>query len=85
MTIALTSEQLKWLETAVAAGRFESIEAAVQAALVGLMVDTDQSGEAEDDWVAPLLDEARASDARGESISLEEFKAYAANRRRRTG
>jgi Arc/MetJ-type ribon-helix-helix transcriptional regulator len=83
MAIVLTSEQLKWLESAVAAGRFESVEAAVQAALVGLMVDTDQAAENDDDWVAPLLDEARASHARGESISLEEFKAQLANRRRR--
>jgi Arc/MetJ-type ribon-helix-helix transcriptional regulator len=78
MAIALTPEQLRWLEQAVAEGRFASVEDAVRVAITGLMVEAD---ELEDDaWVAPLLDEARASDARGESISLEEFKAYAVAR-----
>jgi Arc/MetJ-type ribon-helix-helix transcriptional regulator len=78
MAIALTPEQLRWLEQAVAEGRFASVEDAVRVAITGLMVEAD---ELEDDaWVAPLLDEARASDARGESMSLEEFKAYAVAR-----
>jgi Arc/MetJ-type ribon-helix-helix transcriptional regulator len=78
MAIALTPEQLRWLEQAVAEGRFASVEDAVRVAIVSLM--TEQSDDEDDAWVAPLLDEARASDARGESISLEEFKAYAVAR-----
>jgi Arc/MetJ-type ribon-helix-helix transcriptional regulator len=86
MSIALTPEQLCWLEQAVADGRFASVEDAVRMAVVGLMTEPpDEIEDDEDDnWVAPLLDEARASDARGESMSLEDFKAHALSRRERS-
>lgn len=85
MAIALTPEQLRWLEQAVAEGRFASVEDAVRIAVVGLMTEVDALSDDEDDsWVAPLLDEARASDARGESMSLEDFKAYTLRRRARS-
>jgi antitoxin ParD1/3/4 len=74
MTITLTPEQQKRLEAAVAAGRFASIEEAVRFA-----VDHVVPGDAGLDdlaWAKPYLDEARASIARGESISLEEFNAH---------
>ena len=83
MTIVLKSEQLAWLEAQVRAGRFRSIECAVDTALVCLMSEIEEPGDEDDDWVAPLLDEARASDARGESISLDEFKAHMERRRSR--
>ncbi len=83
MSIALTPEQLRWLEQAVADGRFASVEDAVRVAVVGLMTEPTEDDE-DDSWVAPLLDEARASDARGESMSLEDFKAYTLRRRARS-
>lgn len=79
MTITLTAEQRQWLETVVAEGRFASIEEAVQAALVGFMT---MDAEFDDDWVKPLLDEARADVARGETISLDEFKSLRAEKRK---
>lgn len=71
MTITLTPEQLRWLEQQVASGQFESIEDAVQLAVTGLMtIDTDDLA-----WAKPLVDEARASIARGEGIPAESVKA----------
>ena len=85
MTIALTSEQLLWLEEQVAAGRFASLDDGVQRAMVGLMTGVDGPDETDDDdWVGPLLDDARASLARGDSMSLEDFKVHAALRRPRS-
>lgn len=70
MTITLTSSQLAWLESQVRAGTFASVEDGVRAAVDLLMpVET---GDLE--WVRPYLDEARASVARGEVITLEEFR-----------
>ena len=83
MTIALTHEQRRWFETAVAAGRFSTVEEGVQTALTALMTEAgDQDGEADDDWVGPQLDEARAALARGEGVSLEEFEAHVERRLR---
>jgi antitoxin ParD1/3/4 len=71
MTITLTPEQVKWLETQVADGEFESVEDAVRLAVADLMaVDTDDLA-----WARPLLDEARASLARGEGFPAESVKA----------
>jgi Arc/MetJ-type ribon-helix-helix transcriptional regulator len=78
MTITLTPEQQKRLEAAVAAGEFASVEEAVRFAVDHLVLT-----EAELDdlsWAKPYLDEARASIARGESISLEEFNAHVEKR-----
>jgi antitoxin ParD1/3/4 len=71
MTITLTPEQLRWLEQQVAGGRFESVEDAVQLAVAGLMtIDTDDLA-----WAKPLVDEARASMARGEGTPAVSVKA----------
>ena len=69
MNITLTPEQQKWLETEVAAGHFDSIDDAVAAAVAGLMT---LSG---DDlaWAKPYVEQARASVARGNVISGDEF------------
>ena len=72
MTITLTPEQQKWLETQVAAGRFVSIEEAVRLAVAELMLPVDTSDLS---WAKPYLDEARASLARGESLSPQEVFA----------
>jgi antitoxin ParD1/3/4 len=71
MNIILPTEQQKWLEAEVAAGRFASIDEALAAAVADLMAAE------EDDlaWAKPYVDEARAAIARGEHISLDEFRA----------
>jgi len=69
MNITLPSEQQKWLEAEIAAGRFDSIDDAVAAAVAELMsVDGDDLA-----WARPCVEQARASVARGDVISGEEF------------
>jgi antitoxin ParD1/3/4 len=71
MTVTLTPDQIKWLESQVAGGRFDSVEDAVRLAVAGLMtLDADDLS-----WAKPLVDEARASIARGEGIPAEDVKA----------
>ena len=71
MTVTLTPDQIKWLESQVAGGRFDSVEDAVRLAVAGLMtLDADDLS-----WAKPLVDEARASIARGEGIAAEDVKA----------
>ena len=83
MTITLTPEQQKWLETQVAAGRFVSIEEAVRLAVAELMLPVDTSDLS---WAKPYLDEARASLARGEGVPADavfaEIEARLEKRRR---
>jgi antitoxin ParD1/3/4 len=69
MNILLPKEQLEWLEAEVAAGRFASIDEALSVAVADL------KALSEDDlaWAKPYVDEARASVARGDAISGEEF------------
>ncbi|MGB9370262.1 MAG: hypothetical protein WCE79_30060 [Xanthobacteraceae bacterium] len=72
MTITLTPKQQAWLEAEVAAGHFSSVEEAVQVAVAEFMrpIDKDLS------WAKPYIDEARASLARGEFVTLDEFNAH---------
>jgi antitoxin ParD1/3/4 len=71
MTITLTPEQLKWIEQQVASGAFESVDDAVRLA-VAEMMSVDGDGLA---WARPLVDEARASIARGEGVPADAVKA----------
>jgi Arc/MetJ-type ribon-helix-helix transcriptional regulator len=81
MTITLTPAQQKWLEAEVAAGRYASVEEAVRAAVDALMPP-----ELRDlSWTKPYLDEARASLARGEGVTLEEFNAQVEKRLKELG
>ena len=64
-------EQQKWLEAEVAAGRFSSVDDAVAAAVAELM----SIGGDDLAWAKPLVEQARASIARGDVISGEEFFA----------
>jgi len=67
MNIKLPSEQQKWLEDQVAAGRFGSVDAALTLAVADLMAaDIDDL-----DWAKPHVEQARASVARGDVISGE--------------
>jgi antitoxin ParD1/3/4 len=69
MNITLPPNQRKWLEAEVAAGRFASIDEAVVAAVSGLMdVMNDDFA-----WAKPEIEKARASVARGDVISGDEY------------
>ena len=77
MTITLKPEQQQWLEAAVAAGRFASVEEAVRFAIDHLFAPIDPDDLS---WVKPYLDEARQQIARGEYVSHEDFKRGLAER-----
>jgi Arc/MetJ-type ribon-helix-helix transcriptional regulator len=67
MNITLRPDQQKWLEDEVAAGRLTSVDDAVRRLVDRFLMPAD----ADDSWVKPYLDEARASLARGEGIPAE--------------
>ena len=69
MNISLPSEQQKWIEAEVAAGRFDSVDDALAAAVAELM----SVGRDDLAWAKPYVEQARASVARGDIISGEEF------------
>ncbi len=70
--INLPADLEAWARAEVAAGRAESIEALVAAAV--------PERQAEIEYVRGKLDEARASLARGEGMPLEEFLARGEDR-----
>jgi antitoxin ParD1/3/4 len=82
ITIRLTDEQQAWLAAQVSAGAFPTIEAAVQQAIAERMA-FEAANIVDDDlaWAKPLVDEARASVARGDNFTLEEHRARNAARR----
>ena len=69
MNISLPREQLEWIEAEVAAGRFDSIDDAVAAAVGELMA----LGREDLAWARPYVEQARASVARGDVLSGEDF------------
>ena len=79
MNIALKPDQQKWLEAQVAAGEFASVEDALSLAVAGLMT----SPEGDLAWAKPLVDEARASIARGEGVAASVAKAELAQQLRK--
>ncbi len=71
MNITLPREQQEWLEAQVRAGAYESVDEAVASIVAEHMhLDIDDLS-----WAKPLVDEARASIARGEGMPLEEYRA----------
>jgi antitoxin ParD1/3/4 len=75
MSITLTAEQETWLKARVATGDFASVEDAARQ-LIDERIAERTAEEADDlAWAKPYVDEARAAVARGEFITLEEFKA----------
>jgi antitoxin ParD1/3/4 len=69
MSVTLPPEQQKWLEAQVAAGQFTSIDEALATAVADLMaMHTDDFA-----WAKPYVDQARASVARGDVLSGEEY------------
>ena len=80
MNLNLTSDQKKWLEAQVAAGRFTTVEAAAEAAIAAAMID-DGRIEADDlGWAKPYVDKGREEASRGEVLSHAEHKARMAAR-----
>lgn len=70
-TITLPREQQEWLEAQVAAGHYRSVGQAVASIVAEHMhLDTDDLS-----WAKPLVDEARESLARGEGMTLDEYRA----------
>jgi antitoxin ParD1/3/4 len=69
MNITLPPEQQEWLEAQVAAGQFASIDQALAVAVADLMAIQEDDLE----WAKPLVQQARASVARGDVISGEEY------------
>jgi antitoxin ParD1/3/4 len=69
MNITLSPEHKRWLETEVAAGHFESIDDAVATAVAELISLRDDDLA----WAKPYVEQARASVARGDVISGDEF------------
>ena len=76
MPITLPREQQEWLEAQVKAGAYDSIEDAV-ASIVAEHMHTDVDDLA---WAKPLVDDARAAVARGESMTLDKYRAMMAER-----
>jgi len=69
MKITLPPDQQKWIEAEVAAGHFSSVDDALAAAVAELM-----STRGDDlAWARPYVEKARASVAKGEVVSGEEF------------
>jgi len=69
MNIKLPSRQQQWLEDQIAAGQFASLDEALALAVADLMAaETDDLA-----WAKPYVDEARASLARGDAITGEEY------------
>jgi antitoxin ParD1/3/4 len=76
MSITLPREQQEWLEAQVKAGIYASVDEAVASILAEHMhLDIDDLV-----WAKPLVDEARASVARGEGMTLEEHRKRIADK-----
>lgn len=78
MTITLTQQQQRWLQEAVAAGRYGSVEEAAREII-------DRFIEVEDgplSWAQPLIEEARDAAVGGDTISAGEFRDRMAQRLR---
>jgi Arc/MetJ-type ribon-helix-helix transcriptional regulator len=81
MTITLTPHQVAWLEEQVRSGAFTSVQDGVREAVARMMPpDLDDL-----EWVRPYLDEARASVARGEVVTHQQFKTEMAAHIERLG
>ena len=69
MNVTLPPEQQKWLEAQVAAGQFSSIDEALATAVADLMAMQNDDFA----WAKPYVEQARASIARGDVLSGEEY------------
>ncbi len=85
MPITLTPDQEAWLQAHVATGDFASIEEAARQLLDERIAEIAAEDDDDLEWAKPLLDEARASVARGDILTLEEHRARNATRRAKRG
>ena len=76
MNINLPREQREWLEAQVKAGAYDSLDDAV-ASIIAEHMELDIDDLA---WAKPLVDEALAAIDRGETMTLEEYRARMAER-----
>jgi Arc/MetJ-type ribon-helix-helix transcriptional regulator len=70
MDMQLPPDVQDWIDQRVRAGAFKT-----PAEAIAFAVRQVTSPDEDLSWVKPLLDEARAEIARGEGISLEDFRA----------
>jgi Arc/MetJ-type ribon-helix-helix transcriptional regulator len=70
MNMQLPPDVQDWIDQRVKEGAFKTPAEAIAFAVRHVVSPDDDLS-----WVKPLLDEARAEIARGESIRLEEFRA----------
>jgi antitoxin ParD1/3/4 len=80
MSTTLTLDQEARLEALVEAGDFPSVDVAARALLDERLNQLNQDGEDDLAWARPFVEEARAAVARGEVMSLDEFKSRTAQR-----
>lgn len=81
MNIPLSAEEIAWLERKVAGGQFASLEEAAAAAIRDSM-----ASELDDlAWAKPLVEDARASIARGEFLTHDQFRQFLADERSKLG
>ncbi len=85
MPITLTPDQEAWLQAHVATGDFASIEEAARQLIDERIAEIAAEDDDDLEWARPLLDEARASIARGDVLTLEEHRARNAARRATRG
>ncbi|MGC1861626.1 MAG: hypothetical protein WA733_10990 [Methylocystis sp.] len=85
MPITLTPDQEAWLQALVATGDFASIEEAARQLIDERIAEIAAEDDDDLEWAKPLLDEARASIARGDVLTLEEHRARNAARRAARG
>ncbi len=79
MTITLTPDQIRWLESQVEVGRFSSVEEGVRAAVTELMlVPIDENDDLA--WAKPLVDEAIAEAGHDKPLTIDAFREHAARR-----
>ncbi|PWB95303.1 MULTISPECIES: ribbon-helix-helix domain-containing protein [Methylosinus] len=72
MTITLTNDQRAWLEAHVSRGDYGSIEEAVRQLLDERIAESELIENDDLAWAKPLVDEALAEVAAGQTISLDE-------------
>ncbi|MGE0372934.1 MAG: hypothetical protein AB7Q01_13710 [Gammaproteobacteria bacterium] len=79
-SFSLTPEQQAWLDARVARGDFKSVEEAARQLLDERIAEREAEGSDDLAWAKPFVDEARASVARGDGITLDEHRARNASR-----
>jgi antitoxin ParD1/3/4 len=85
MPITLTPEQEAWIQAHIASGDFASIEEAARQLIDDRIAELAAVDDDDMEWAKPLLEEARASIARGDVLTLEEHRQRNASRRAMRG